>query len=82
MAIPIVPAASLPALAKNARTGHPRFQNGKGKPGGVGHPSDMSGGLVIYLSGDRRINVGQYTEGRPQLKAFITEHAQGGTASS
>jgi hypothetical protein len=34
----------------------------------------MGGGLVIYLSGDRRINVGQYTEGRTELKAFITEH--------
>jgi hypothetical protein len=44
--------------------------------------TDMSGGLVIYLSGDRRINVGQYTEGRPELKAFITEHALGRIVSS
>jgi len=36
--------------------------------------TDMGGGLVIYLSGDRRINVGQYTEGRTELKAFIAEH--------
>jgi len=44
--------------------------------------TDMSGGLVIYLSGDRRINVGQYTEGRPELKAFIAEHARGVRVSS
>jgi hypothetical protein len=29
------------------------------------------GGLVIYLSGNRRINVGEYTEGRPELKSLI-----------
>jgi hypothetical protein len=28
----------VPALAKNARTGHPQFQNGKGKRGKLGHP--------------------------------------------
>ena len=28
----VVWAASLPAVAKNARTGHPQFRNGKGKP--------------------------------------------------
>ena len=36
--------------------------------------ADMGGGLVIYLSGGRRIEVGQYTEGRPELKAFICKH--------
>jgi hypothetical protein len=34
----IVQAASPPALAKNARTGHPLFRNRKGKPGKLGHP--------------------------------------------
>ena len=29
----VVSAASLPALAKNARTGHPRFRIGRRKPG-------------------------------------------------
>jgi hypothetical protein len=29
----------VPALAKNARTGHPQFRNGKGKPGNPGHPA-------------------------------------------
>ncbi len=28
----------VPALAKNARTGHPQFRNGKGKHGRAGHP--------------------------------------------
>jgi hypothetical protein len=28
----------VPALAKNARTGHPQFRNGKGKDGRLGHP--------------------------------------------
>jgi uncharacterized Zn-binding protein involved in type VI secretion len=29
----------VPALAKNARTGHPLFRNGKRKPRNPGHPS-------------------------------------------
>ena len=33
--------------------------------------TDMSGGLVIYLSNGRRLEVDQYTEGRPELKALI-----------
>ncbi|MFZ1918910.1 MAG: hypothetical protein WAU58_15150 [Terriglobales bacterium] len=33
--------------------------------------TDGKGGLVIYLTKDRRINVGRYTQGRPELKAFI-----------
>jgi len=49
----IVQAASPPALAKNARTGHPRFRNGKGKRGKLGHPpnivSTMSFGTHVYL---------------------------------
>jgi hypothetical protein len=28
----------VPALAQNARTGHPQFRNGKGKTERVGHP--------------------------------------------
>jgi hypothetical protein len=36
--------------------------------------TDTTDGLVIYLSNDRRINVDQYTEGRPELKTFICEH--------
>jgi hypothetical protein len=34
----IVQAASPPALANNARTGHPRFRNGKEEHGKMGHP--------------------------------------------
>jgi hypothetical protein len=34
----IVQAASPPALAKNARTGHPLFRNGKEEHGKLGHP--------------------------------------------
>ena len=33
--------------------------------------ADAKGGLVIYLTNDRRINVGPYMQGRPELKAFI-----------
>jgi hypothetical protein len=33
--------------------------------------TDAKGGLVIYLTNDRRINVGPYMQGRPELKAFI-----------
>ena len=33
--------------------------------------TDMKGGLVIYLTDDRRINVGSYTQGRLELKTFI-----------
>lgn len=29
----------VPALAQNARAGHPQFQNGNGKHGSLGHPS-------------------------------------------
>jgi hypothetical protein len=35
---PMVPAASIPALAQNARTGHPVFRNGTGKASGKGGP--------------------------------------------
>lgn len=33
--------------------------------------TDMSTGLIIYLSGDRRIEVGRYTEGRRELRQYI-----------
>jgi len=35
----------VPALAKNARTGHPQFRNGNGKLGRLGHPSGDAGGF-------------------------------------
>ena len=38
--------------------------------------TDMGGGLVIYLSEDRRIEVGEYTEGRTELKAFICKNIE------
>jgi hypothetical protein len=34
----MVSAASPPALAKNARTGHPQFRNGEEESGKPGHP--------------------------------------------
>ena len=33
--------------------------------------TDMSNGLVIYLTNNRRIEVGPYTQGRPELKQYI-----------
>jgi hypothetical protein len=47
----------VPALAKNARAGHPRFRNGKGKHEKPGHPPV----IVSYLldeAGRVRVNEG------------------------
>jgi hypothetical protein len=34
----------------------------------------MNGGLIIYLSGDRRVEVGEYTQGREDLRRMICGH--------
>ena len=36
----------------------------------------MDGGLIVYLSQSRRINVSSYTEGRLELKEFICKHSK------
>ena len=36
----------------------------------------MDGGLIVYLSQSRRINVSSYTEGRLELKEFIFKHSK------
>jgi hypothetical protein len=62
----IVQAASPPALAKNARTGHPLFRNGKEEHGKLGHPP------VPHLDLEQDIASGIH-EARtmlPQAKAF------------
>jgi RHS repeat-associated protein len=51
----IVQAASPPALAKNARTGHPLFRNRKGKPGKLGHPPSTDYSDYAYDSNTGRM---------------------------
>ena len=54
----IVQAASQPALAKSARTGHPQFGNGTGERENLGHPPSANGEGVTYDAVDRMVENG------------------------
>jgi len=90
----IAQAASLPALANNARTGHPQFRNGKEDHGKAGHPprwlsSDWSAVPVpvpyANLTNPQTLNLYSMVADDPESFADLDGHVLGllsGSATS
>jgi hypothetical protein len=77
----------VPALAKNARTGHPEFRNGKGERRRLGHPPTASatatlGSASSTATGDQQIlagtgpSAGSY---QAEISGAVTSTSSGGT---
>ena len=54
----------VPALANNARTGHPQFRNGKERHGRMGHPPHRTGSIVPALAKNARTGHPQFRNGK------------------